>query len=536
MALPARLTKLPSDRALAWWLRAALAVPFLVAVIVLATEHWTPVLDLAMTELRVRDVGTGHTPLIGLPGRIGTFPDQGSHPGPLSFYLLAPVYRLFGSTSFGLLVATAVLNVAALWVAIWVAGRCGGRRLVLGVAAFLAVATAWYGASVLTQPWNPYIPLVSFMLALIAAWAVVEGRTIMLVPLVVAASLCAQTHVPYLTLGVALCAVGYAAVGWRWWRSRAVPRGELWTVVGSVAVAFVLWLPPLIDQARRTPGNISMLRQHFLHPPEPPAGFATGVKVILAHFDLWHVVVGLIRRPAEPLAVLADLNGGAWGVGLLFLLAWAVAAVAAFRLPDRRPLRLHLVVAVSVLVAFVSAARIFGKVWYYLTLWAWAIALLAFLVTVWTVVQAAERRRSRPLPVVATTLVVVLVAMGLFVRDAARVDVPEPRLSADPRPAHRSDGDGARCGGRRGRRQGRPLRGGVGRRVLLRVPGLRDDQRVGAARLRRRRVPDVPRPRDPAADHPAGRGDGRGRAGDGRQRAHLAGRAGRRRGGRPRAA
>ena len=43
--------------------------------------------------------------------------------------------------------------------------------------------------------------------------------------------------------------------------------------------------------------------------------------------------------------------------------------------------------------------------------------------------QAAERRRSRPLPVVATTLVVVVVAMGLFVRDAARVDVPEPRLS-----------------------------------------------------------------------------------------------------------
>jgi hypothetical protein len=57
-----------------------------------------PVLDLAMTEFRVRDVGGGDTPLIGLPGRIGVFPDQGSHPGPLSFYLLAPVYRLAGSS------------------------------------------------------------------------------------------------------------------------------------------------------------------------------------------------------------------------------------------------------------------------------------------------------------------------------------------------------------------------------------------------------------------------------------------------------
>ena len=43
-----------------------------------------------------------HTPLIGLPGRIGTYPDQGSHPGPLSFYLLAPTYRLLGSSSWAL--------------------------------------------------------------------------------------------------------------------------------------------------------------------------------------------------------------------------------------------------------------------------------------------------------------------------------------------------------------------------------------------------------------------------------------------------
>ena len=99
-----------------------------------------------------------------------------------------------------------MINVAAFVVAVWIAGRCGGRRLVLGVGAFLAVATAWYGAGVLTQPWNPYLPLVTFLVALLATWAVLEGRTIMLLPLVAAASSCAQTHVPYLTLGVALCA------------------------------------------------------------------------------------------------------------------------------------------------------------------------------------------------------------------------------------------------------------------------------------------------------------------------------------------
>ena len=68
-----------------------LGLPLVVAAGALRRPHWYPVLDLAMTELRVRDVGTRYTPLIGLPGRIGTtLAEQGSHPGPLSFYLLAP--------------------------------------------------------------------------------------------------------------------------------------------------------------------------------------------------------------------------------------------------------------------------------------------------------------------------------------------------------------------------------------------------------------------------------------------------------------
>jgi hypothetical protein len=47
-----------TDRQLAWSLRAGLAAPFVVALVVLATKHWSPVLDLAMTEFRVRDVAT----------------------------------------------------------------------------------------------------------------------------------------------------------------------------------------------------------------------------------------------------------------------------------------------------------------------------------------------------------------------------------------------------------------------------------------------------------------------------------------------
>jgi hypothetical protein len=47
-------------------------------------DHFAPLFDLALTELRVRDVGTINTPLIGLPGRLGRSASA-SHPGPLSF-------------------------------------------------------------------------------------------------------------------------------------------------------------------------------------------------------------------------------------------------------------------------------------------------------------------------------------------------------------------------------------------------------------------------------------------------------------------
>ncbi|MGH9275310.1 MAG: hypothetical protein ACRDZU_11750, partial [Acidimicrobiales bacterium] len=165
--------------------------PLVVAVLAQRNAHWHPVFDLAMTELRVRDVGGPDTPLIGLQGRIGP---SGSHPGPLSFYLLAPVYRLFGSSSFALQAATAVFHGVGAGTALLIARR-RDRRALLGVAALVLLLMQGYGLSALTEPWNPQLPLLWFVAFLVAAWAVVDGDLPMLLPAVAAASICAQTHV-----------------------------------------------------------------------------------------------------------------------------------------------------------------------------------------------------------------------------------------------------------------------------------------------------------------------------------------------------
>src|SRR3954468_1624745 len=100
-----------------WVLVAAIAVfvaLFAFALAEYARVRWYPVLDDALTEMRVRSVFSAHPPLVGLPGRIGTPVHPGSHLGPISFYLLWPVYALFGSSSWSLQLATAVLHVVAI--------------------------------------------------------------------------------------------------------------------------------------------------------------------------------------------------------------------------------------------------------------------------------------------------------------------------------------------------------------------------------------------------------------------------------------
>ena len=111
-----------------------------------------------------------------------------------------------------------------------------------------------------------------------------------------------------------------------------------------------------------------------------------------------------------------------------------------------------MVVAVATAVAFFSTARIFGKVWYYLTLWSWSIALLAVAATIWTFVSWWEAGGRARLPVGRVAIVVMVLAGAVFVVDAAKVDPPEERLSRvlneiiDPTVEALRDGVGAADG------------------------------------------------------------------------------------------
>ena len=362
---------------------AVVVLPLVVAVVAMLWKPWAPVLDLAMTEFRVRDVGGRFTPRIGLPGRIGDFPDQGSHPGPWSFYLVAPFYRLAGATAWGMQLGSVVVNSAAFVGVIVVGRRLAGTTGALAMAAVAALAIRGFGLDVLTHPWNPYFPLALWLLLLVCAWAVLAGDHRLAVVVAVCASVAAQTHVPYLLSCLLVSLLVLGALVRRWMRSEGAERAAVRrSTTIALGTTVVLWVPPLVDQWRRDPGNLTMLYRHFTgEPTEPLVSTQVGAKVFLRHLDVFQAAWasltradGFVYRSGLPVASGAD---GSALLGAVVLVCWVGAAVAAFRLRHRLLNALNLVLAVALVAGLASMLRIFGKVWFYLTLWAWMTMLLA---------------------------------------------------------------------------------------------------------------------------------------------------------------
>jgi len=420
-------------------LTAVLAVPLVVTLVALSGPHWYPLLDLAQTEMRVRDVGTRDSPLIGLVGRINAYGRAGSHPGPLSFWALAPIYRLFGAESFGLLVGVVILNVTAIGLSLWVAARQGGARLILVVAAVVALLLHAYGTNTLTEPWNPYMPVLWWFLAVLALWAVLCDDLAMLPVAVFAASFCMQTHVSYLGLigGLVLLALVALAIRLvRVWGDRPA-RGRLlrWTGL-ALGLGVVLWLPPLLDQIANEPGNGLIVARNFAEPDTDPVGVSTALEVFGTHLDPWRF-----------LHTDDKVRSGSTVPALLLLAAW-LASVGVTRWGRRRHgsddpgaaehdrlLRLHALVGVVLVLGLVTISRIFGDVWFYLTLWAWAVTALVLVSVTWSVVLALPRGPSRSArwatALALSALVAVLVGWtAQFTADGATAEVARQPLTA----------------------------------------------------------------------------------------------------------
>jgi len=258
------------------------------------------------------------------------------------------------------------------------------------------------------------------------------GNKMLAVVVVIGATIATQTHVPYLPV-----AVGMAAFTIVWLIVSAVRSADrtpdLRALVWSVGVGAVLWLPALVDQIRRTPGNLSMLIEHFTTPGEDPIGLGTGVQLFLRHLDAPGAMIALLLRSdgflhlsQEPARGFAD---PAVIGGLITLLVFIAAIIYAWRQQIGSLIRLQLVVGVALVLGFISMTRIFGTVWYYLTLWSWSTLTLLSVSVGWALwhrwIRGAnlDRYVAPAVAGIAAVITVVSIGAGIGVR------VPEPMLS-----------------------------------------------------------------------------------------------------------
>jgi hypothetical protein len=333
----------------------------------------------------------------------------------LIFFMLAPVYRLLGGSARALEVSAAFVNAVAVCVAVFMAWRWRSLAVVGAVSVGLALLMLGYGASLLTGPWNPHFPVLWFAVFLVAVWAVACGDLGMLLVVVTTASICAQTHIPY----VAVCgALGLLAAGNALWLTLRAPRASserrrgLRILAGSLALLVVLWLPPLIDQLRGEPGNARRLIGYFSDSNNPTVGLRQALSVVLTRFDAWHVVIVQLAAPGgfnQPWPGL-----GHAGRAAVTLSVWVLCALAAPRLRSRPLSMLHGLVLAGIVVAVLAASRIIGFAFNHVLFWSWALVALlivACLATIGSVIAQSCPKSLRPrLAPFGTALVVIAVA------------------------------------------------------------------------------------------------------------------------------
>ncbi len=412
------------------------SLPLLITAVVLLWRPWVPVLDMVMTELRLRDVAGRHTPLVGLPGRIGTFPDQGSHPGPASFYLLAPFYWLSGSRAWGMQLGSVVINTAAVVGVAMMGARRFGHVGAVMTALLMAVAVRGYGLDVLTHPWNPYFPLLIWAAVLIATWLVLIGEEWLLLVVVVGGSIAAQTHVPYLSLAIALNVLGFGALLWQLVTERRYGEaGPVRPLQWAFGIGVALWTPPLYEQLTRDDGNVSKLVRHFAtDQPDEAIGLGSAFRLVSQHFDLVSIAVDLVGRD-DAFVHRADQSGSTSAVGVIVLATWLVAIGYAVHRRERELVALHAVAALSIVVGWFSISRIFGKVWFYLSLWMSTSVLLVCVALAWTGWLLLSPRSEVALARIRLRVLGFAVLAVSFLSGLAIIDheVPEVGLSEDVR-------------------------------------------------------------------------------------------------------
>jgi hypothetical protein len=408
--------------------------PLAVSAAYLLAVHprYTPIGDVAMTQLVTRDIGRYWVEL-GPYSRDGWF-----HPGPAVFYVLAVPYRLLGSTTAAMNAGALLVNAASVAGVAAIARRYGGVRVAVIALVGCALLMRSLGPDEVRVPWNPYITVLPYLLLVFLTWAMIEGERWALPAAVAVASFVAQTHIGYVLLAVPLVAVGAgwmladAVVAVRRDRSDPALRRLVAPAAVAAGIGALVWLPPLVEQIAVDPGNITRALEWMDEggpAGDEPAGWLKGWRLVSAQQGLppeW-----LFGR--RPLNVVTEPHYVNEAMAPVLLVVVAAAVHHLWRRGMRPALRLAAVWLLASLLGVVAVARTVGPVYEYRIGWSSALGMVSGMVVAWAGADAALRRWPAPARRLGGPVAVAALAVLAVVGAVAHVRAGVPQAAAEAR-------------------------------------------------------------------------------------------------------
>ena len=378
-----------------------------------------PTSDRALTELyTLRAARLGLS--VGAYSRFGW-----NHPGPLFFYLAAPLYVASGYRYAAIAMTALLVNVASLIGIGVLMRRHASAATTMAVGASLGLYL-WRFDDLATSAWNPHVAVLPLALLFVASAAAAAGRLSAL-PLACAAfSFVVQAHVAFV-VPAAACVAASAVVWLASQRSDARREGTSTRAIGvSIAVLAILWAPPLRDQLSGD-RNLGQLVSFFAS-DAPRHELNRSVAVFAREFTT-------LVEPSDPAldAALYTRDAGSkalrgWqaaaGIEIVLLLILAGLALRSGRTFDAAWAG---ATAAAAIAAVLAIMRIRGAIEPYLIVWVGLLGTMAIGVLTGAALErvvaanssAGSRLRA------AADAVVALLCGGVLVTGLARV-VREP--------------------------------------------------------------------------------------------------------------
>lgn len=304
-----------------------------------------------------------------------------NHPGPMFFYLMAPMYVLGGMNCTSLILACIIIVlIFAMAVMAVVHSGCRGSSRIMAYSTAVLLAVYLWKLPVCSI-WNPDVLYLPFVLYMFLCALLIIGRVWTLPAIMFVGSFLIQTH-----LGTAPCVVAIGLMSSTLCFSqrlsntlgfRVIPQGSARiSVATSLAILVICWFLPLLEEFTHDPGNISKIFQFFIRPQE--------------HHDLW---IAFVTFSKEVSWMRLLLPGSVWSEGYpgkieAVSMAVGVSQLFLLALAYRMNLMKHqyfnaalsLVIGVGALVAVLSIATIRGPIHGFLVRWMSGFGLVSYTV------------------------------------------------------------------------------------------------------------------------------------------------------------